>query len=85
MYLITHDLAKNSFKLVVLDPNIPCIDEARFNLDAYWKEFYGYEEEEDLRHVQKPLGKPVIISAFVHADHAGHMATEVAYMHIDLC
>ena len=56
-------------------PNKLAIGESRFTLDVDWREFYGNCEEEDPKHMPESLGKPVMISAFVVADHAGNMVT----------
>ena len=75
LYLIFHHLAKNPFKHSVMDASVPQVDESVFNQDADWVEFYGNVEEEDPPHMPVPLGKPVVISAFVDADHAGNVIT----------
>lgn len=75
LYLIFHYLSKNPKKRMVLDPYRPAINEAAFNLNADWTEFYGYAEEQDPPNMPEPLGEPVITSCFVDADHAGNVVT----------
>ncbi|KAL7533576.1 hypothetical protein ACHAXR_005318 [Thalassiosira sp. AJA248-18] len=40
-----------------------------------WGEFYGDIKEEDPPNMPEPLGKPVTMSCFVDADHAGNKVT----------
>ena len=51
----------------------PGVDESAFLQGADWKYFYGDVEEE--LPMPEPRGSPVIISAFVDADHAGTVVT----------
>ena len=60
----------------MFDPNIPDIDESRFNLDTYWKKFHSIFEEEDPQHMQEQLGKLVMMTAFVDANYAGNAVTQ---------
>ena len=46
-----------------------------FVQDANWKDFYGDVEEELPPRIPEPCASPVIISAFVDADHAGNIVT----------
>ena len=60
---------------IAYDPKAPSIDEAVFNSDADWTEFYGDVEEELPVKAPSPRGKPVSIYAFVDANHAGNVIT----------
>lgn len=75
LYLIVHYLWKNPVKRIVFDPEIVKTDESCFSPDADWKEFYGDVQEEDPPNMPEPLGKPVKITCFVDADHAGNTVT----------
>ena len=44
-------------------------------IDADWSEFYVDVMEEDLPSMPEPLKKPVTLTAFVDADHAGNVVT----------
>ncbi len=44
-------------------------------MEHNWTEFYGEMKEEDPHDMPEPLGKPVIISVFVDANHAGKVVT----------
>ena len=57
------------------DSKAPDVDESVFLQGANWKDFYGDVEEELPPRVPKQRGSPVIISAFVDADHAGNGVT----------
>ena len=74
LYLIAHFLSKHPMKRVVFDPTEVDIDESTFKA-ADWKDFYGDVVEEDPPHMPEPLGKSVVISAFVDANHAGNKVT----------
>jgi len=60
---------------VAYDPSTPIIDESVFVGNADWKDFYGDVEEEKPPKMPVPRGNPVIISAFVDANHAGNVVT----------
>ncbi len=75
LYLIVHYLWKNPVRRIVFDPNMPCVDESAFQVDADWTEFYGDVVEEEPPDMPQPLGKPVTISTFVDSDHAGNVVT----------
>jgi len=75
LYKIVHYLKMNPFKRVVFDPSEPYVDEHRFNTCADWKDFYGDVCEEVPPDAPEPLGKPVTISCFVDANHAGNVVT----------
>ena len=75
LYLIFHYLARNPKKRLVMDPNLPLIDESAFNTDADWKEFYGDVIEEDPPRMPEPLGKALMQTLFVDADHASNVVT----------
>ena len=55
--------------------NAPDVDESDFVQGADWKDFYGDVEEELPPRMPEPRESPVIISAFVDADHAGNFVT----------
>jgi hypothetical protein len=61
--------------MLAYDSKHPDIDERIFHHNADWKEFYGDVEEELPPNMPKPWGHPVIISAFVDANHAGNIVT----------
>lgn len=75
LYLIFHYLWKHPKMRLVMDPYIPEVDESSFNTTADWKEFYGDVVEEDPPRMPPPLGKPVMQSLFVDADHASNVVT----------
>ena len=52
------------------DSKAPDVDESAFVQGAYWKDFYGDVEEVLPLRMPEPRGIPVIISAFLDADHA---------------
>jgi hypothetical protein len=58
---------------LVYDSKCPEIDERIFHQNADWNEFYGDVKEELPPNMPKLLGHPVIISAFVNANHAGNV------------
>jgi hypothetical protein len=60
---------------IAYDSRTPEVDESVFAHNADWKEFYGDVEEELPRNMPEPRGNPVIISAFVDANHAGNVVT----------
>ena len=51
------------------------VDESAFVQGSDWNDFYGDVEEELPPIIPEPRGSPVIISAFVDADHAGNVVT----------
>jgi Reverse transcriptase (RNA-dependent DNA polymerase) len=57
------------------DPKTPVIDETAFHHTADWHDFYGDVVEELPAKLPAPRGNPVIISAFVDANHAGNVVT----------
>ena len=59
---------------MVFDDTEPNIDEKRFN-NCNWKELYPDAEEDVPTDMPEPRGKPVIMSTFVDADHAGCRVT----------
>jgi hypothetical protein len=70
-YLKKHpDMGKLAF-----DSHPPKIDESFFYANADWKDFYGDVTEELPPNMPEPRGHPVIISAFVDANHAGNVVT----------
>jgi len=58
---------------LVYDGKTPDINESHFNSKADWTEFYGDIVEELPPNMPEPCGKPVTISAFVDANHAGNV------------
>jgi Reverse transcriptase (RNA-dependent DNA polymerase) len=69
-YLKHHETSRIAF-----DPKTPIVNERAFNVDADWTDFYGEVREELPPKMPKPLGKPVCISCFVDANHAGNVIT----------
>jgi len=68
-YLMMHDESALAF-----DATKPDIDESAFQ-EVDWKDFYGEVEEELPSKIPEPLGRPVTISRFVDANHAGNVVT----------
>ena len=68
-YLKAHHNAR-----IVLDPTYPDIDATAFE-KRNWKEFYGETREKLPPDAPTPLGKELLIRAFVDADHAGDKIT----------
>ena len=68
-YLKAHHNAR-----IVMDPTYPDID-----FDAFekrdWKEFYGRTKESVPSDAPLPLGKELLIRAYVDADYAGDQVT----------
>jgi len=60
---------------LVYDGKTPDINKSHFNSKANWTEFYGDVKEELPPNMPEPCGKPVTISAFVNANHAGNVVT----------
>jgi hypothetical protein len=69
-YLKHHETSRLAF-----DPKMPKVNDAAFNTDADWQDFYGDVREELPPKMPTPLGKPVCISCFVDANHAGNVIT----------
>ena len=70
-YLKKHpDMGKLAY-----DSHPPNIDESFFYANADWKDFYGDVTEELPPNMPEPRGHPVIMSAFVDANHAGNVVT----------
>ena len=57
------------------DSKAPDVDESDFVQGANWKDLYGAVEEELPPRMPEPRVSPVIISAFVDAEHAGNVVT----------
>jgi hypothetical protein len=70
LYLTKHDKSH-----IIFDASSPNLDLTNQQFDADWRPFYGDLKEEDLQHMPEPLGKPVDISCFVDANHAGNVIT----------
>ena len=70
-YLKKHENAAR----IVFDPRTPGIDERVYNLDADWHDFYGNVSGELPPNMPKAKGKPVVVSCFVDANHAGNTIT----------
>ena len=60
---------------LAFDSHAPDIDESFFYANADWTDFYGDVTEELPPNMPEPRGHPVIISAFVDANHAGNVVT----------
>jgi hypothetical protein len=72
VYHIFAYLQKQDKSSIIFDPTEPYHDPAYF-IDQDWKEFYGNVEEELPPRMPEPLGRPVTISTFVDAHHAGNV------------
>ena len=62
---------------LVFDPKDVSLDESCFHSvsTAEWKEFYGDVVEEVPADMPTPLGRPVRMTCFLDADHAGNLVT----------
>ena len=71
-YLKTHKKMK-----LVFDPKEVTLDETCFAQVSAgeWREFYGDVAEEVPANMPEPLGRPVQVTCFVDADHAGNLVT----------
>ena len=71
-FLKKHPKLKTVFdpKDVILDKN--CFAQVPVGV---WREFYGSVAEEIPTNMPDPLGKPIAMTCFVDADHAGNMVT----------
>ena len=71
-YLKTHPKVK-----LVFDPKDVDLDESCFAQVqmSEWREFYGDVAEELPVNMPVPLGKPIQVTCFVDADHAGNLVT----------
>ena len=77
-YNIVAYLKKHPYSKLVMDATpLRCKERyaKRFKENAEWYEFYGEVREEIPSDAPKPLGKPVELTAFVDADHAGDKLT----------
>jgi hypothetical protein len=74
VYHIFAYLQKHDKSSIIFDPTEPYHDPAYF-IDQDWTEFYGDVEEELPPKMPEPLGRPVTISTFVDANHAGNVVT----------
>lgn len=57
------------------DPVMPPVDEASFEQDVDWSDFYGNVAEELPPRMPQPRGNSVTITAFIDANHAGNVVT----------
>jgi len=77
-YNVVAYLKMHPYSKLVMDPT-PLghkhLFRKRFNTDADWFEFYGDVKEEIPQDAPKPMGKPVEITAYCDADHAGDKLT----------
>jgi hypothetical protein len=64
-YLKVHHNSRLAF-----DPTYPSIDHASFPQND-WKRFYDNAQEAIPPNAPEPLGRPVVLRAFVDADHGG--------------
>ena len=60
---------------IAYDSTTPDVDESAFVHNADWTDFYGDVEEALPIDMPVPRGRPVTISAFVDANHAGNVVT----------
>ena len=56
---------------MVFDDTIPSFDDSRFNDGADWTEYYGNVKQPEPPNAPEARGKPVTMSCFVDASHAG--------------
>jgi hypothetical protein len=75
-YLKAHSRSK-----VVFDPSYPMLDFESFH-QADWTDFYVGAKENILSNAPEPRGKPIMMSCFVDADHAGNLVTRRSHMGI---
>ena len=64
---------------LAFDTTKPDIDESAFQ-EVDWKDSYGEVEEELPPKMPEPLGRPVTISCFVDANHAGNVVTRRSHL-----
>jgi hypothetical protein len=74
LYQIFAFLKKHPVSQVRFDPNEADFKSSDFP-DCDWTDFYGDVKEVLPPNMPEPLGKPVTMTAFVDADHAGNLAT----------
>ena len=67
-------LKKHERSMIVMDDQMPVFNEKRF-AKCDWNDFYPGAKDELPPDMPEPRGKPVQISAFVDADHAGDRLT----------
>ncbi len=75
-YLKAHSRSK-----VVFDLSYPMLDFESFH-QADWTDFYVGAKENILSNAPEPRGKPIMMSCFVDADHAGNLVTRRSHMGI---
>jgi hypothetical protein len=75
VYHIFSYLAKHEHAKMVFDPTFIPPENDVFQHNADWKDFYGDVIEELPPDMPEPLGKAVLISCFVDANHAGNVVT----------
>lgn len=68
---------------IILDDTTPRVDESRFP-KVDWKAFYPDAQEAIPSNAPEPLGKLVVLSCFVDADHAGNKVTRRSHTGIIL-
>ena len=67
---------------MVFDSSMPDIDDSKMNMDANKKTFYGNVKETDPKHMLESIGKPIMISSWVDANHAENVVTTRSYKNI---
>jgi hypothetical protein len=60
---------------IIFDPLTSQIETRGFTADVDWTDFNGDVAEEMSPQMPEPKGKPVVMSCFVDANHAGGMVT----------
>jgi hypothetical protein len=75
LYDIFAYLKKHENSTVVFDPDEPKLDQRMFNDDLDWTDFYGDVKEAIPPNMPEPLGRSVVTTCYVDADHAGNLAT----------
>jgi hypothetical protein len=60
---------------IAYNPKNPDVGESVFNSTSDWTDFYGLVKEQMPMNMPEPRGKPITISAFVDANHAGNVVT----------
>jgi hypothetical protein len=74
IYCIFGYLAKHLEAPLIFDARYPTIDETVFT-NITWKYIYPDAKEDMHPRTPEPRGRPVVMTAFVDADHAGNLVT----------
>lgn len=60
---------------------MPCVDDSQFT-EEDWSSFYKDAQEVIPLNAPEPLGNEVLVSCFLHADHAGNHLTQKSHTDI---